>query len=321
MQHTLSARRAKAGRCAFTLIELLVVIAIIAILMALLVPAVQKVRQAAAMAQCQNHLKQIGLACHNYASEHKVFPASAHGLPPGTDINDTNGTTWTIDILPYLEKRDLFVKYDNTKMNSDPANLPVLQTLVPVYNCPIDPNQGTLSAPETGPSTSPMMHGTYRAMTGRTDGTAWFDHTAQCPSDITWRGIIHVVGPGCPLKQERPTKIIDGTSNTLLVGEFSGPKHPTRATLWGYAFGPYNCSSATPQSRTFINDYDQCSLIGGAGDVDTCKRMWGSDHPSGAINFVFGDGSVRVIGVDVDVNTFVALGTMAGEDSLGHYVP
>jgi prepilin-type N-terminal cleavage/methylation domain-containing protein/prepilin-type processing-associated H-X9-DG protein len=306
---------------AFTLIELLVVIAIIAILMALLVPAVQKVRQAAAVAQCQNNLKQIGVACHNYLAEHKVFPASAHGLAPGTDINDTNGSTWSIDLLPYIEKRDLFIRYDNTKKNSDPANLPVLQSVIPAYNCPTDTNNGTLSAPETGPSTSPMMHGSYRAMTGRADGTAWFDHTSQVPADHSWRGIMHVVGPGCNLKQERLINIRDGSSNTLLVGEFSGPKRPTRATLWGYAFGPYNCSSATPESRIFINDYDKCTTIGGMGGEDTCKRMWGSSHPGGNINFVFGDGSVRVIGVDVDVNTFVALGTMAAEDSLGHYVP
>jgi prepilin-type N-terminal cleavage/methylation domain-containing protein/prepilin-type processing-associated H-X9-DG protein len=313
---------ARTDRSGFTLIELLVVIAIIAILMALLVPAVQKVRAAAATAQCQNNLKQIGIACNAYAAEHKVFPASAVGKPPGTDINNTDGSTWSIDILPYLEKRDLYTRYDQTKNNSDPANLPVLRSFVPVYNCPTDPNQGTLDAPETGPLTgTPLMHGTYRAMTGRAGPSTWFDHTAQVPADHTLRGIMHVVGPGCTLKQERPTKIIDGLSNTLLVGEFSGPKRPTRATLWGYAFGPYNCSSSAPDSRIFINDYDKCVTIDGFNGEDTCKRMWGSMHPGGGINFVFGDGSVRVIGMDIDVNTFMALSTMAGEDSLGRYIP
>ena len=138
-------------RSAFTLVELLVVIAIIAILMALLVPAVQKVRQAAATAQCQNNLKQIGLAIHNYLSEHRSFPASTHSVALGTDINNTDGMTWSIEILPYLEKRDLFVKYDNQK-NSEQAAIPfpVLRSMVPaVYSYRLDPNIGRLDVPDT----------------------------------------------------------------------------------------------------------------------------------------------------------------------------
>ena len=318
MQHK---ARVRTDRSGFTLIELLVVIAIIAILMALLVPAVQKVRQAAATAQCQNNLKQIGIACSAYAAEHKVFPASAHGLPPGTDINNTDGITWSIELLPYVEKRDLFNKYDNKQNNSSAANLPVLQSTVPVYNCPADPSQGLLDVPDTGPSTSPMMHGSYRAMTGQADASHWFDHTAQVPADLSWRGIFHVVGPGCTLGLERPTKVIDGLSNTLLVGEFEGQHHPTRSTLWGYAFGPYNCSSAIAETRILINDYDKCATISGLGGEDNCKRMWGSFHPGGGINFVFGDGSVHVIGMDIDMNAFVALSTMAGQDSIANYRP
>jgi prepilin-type N-terminal cleavage/methylation domain-containing protein len=315
MRHTFGFRRA------FTLIELLVVIAIIAILMALLVRAVQKVRQAAANVQCQNNLKQIGIACANYHSEKKHFPASAWGWPPGATINDTDGITWAIEILPYLEKRDIFGLYNNSKANSDSTNRPVLLKIVPSYNCPADTLVGTLDAPETGNLTGvALMHGSYRAMTGRADGTAWFDHTTQAPSDITWRGILHVAGPGCNLKPERATNVIDGLSNTLLVGEFTPQKRPTRGTFWGYSFGPYNCSSATPESRVFINDYDKCTSIGGMGGEDTCKRMWGSNHPGG-INFVFGDGTVRQIGIDIDVNTFVALSTMAATDSLGHFAP
>src|SRR3954464_6417931 len=95
-------------RAAFTLIELLVVIAIIAILMALLVRAVQKVRQAASTLQCQNNLKQIGIACSNYVAEHRTFPASGHSWPPGTDILLSDGTCWGIELLPYLEQKNIF---------------------------------------------------------------------------------------------------------------------------------------------------------------------------------------------------------------------
>jgi prepilin-type N-terminal cleavage/methylation domain-containing protein/prepilin-type processing-associated H-X9-DG protein len=317
MHHKSPARRV---RPAFTLIELLVVIAIIAILMALLVPAVQKVREAANVARCQNNLKQIGIACANYHSERKHFPASGHSWPPGTDILLSDGVTWSIELLPYLEKKDLYIRYDQTKRNSDTANLPILQAPIPFYMCPSDRNVGKFEVPETGPSTNPLMHGSYKAMTGRAAGTGWFDHAAQAPPDVSWRGILHVVGPPTTLHPERATNVRDGLSNTLLVGEMSSEHHSNRSTFWAYTYGGYNTSSATPESRIFINDFDKCDAIGGMGGEDTCKRMWGSYHPAG-INFVFGDGSVRTIGLDVDVNTFIALGTMSAEDMIGHYVP
>src|ERR1700760_4845900 len=92
------------GRFAFTLIELLVVIAIIAILMALLVPAVQKVREAAARSQCAHNLKQIGIAVHNYHSEHRKLPPSG-GVNTTLDANGPNWS-WLAYILPYVERKD-----------------------------------------------------------------------------------------------------------------------------------------------------------------------------------------------------------------------
>src|SRR5262245_43093791 len=147
-------------RLAFTLIELLVVIAIIAILIGLLLPAVQKIREAAARTQCQNNLKQIGLAIHNYESSYKKLPAAYTLLAtPDPDANaqfagKRVGLSLLSNLLPIVEQTALYRQLDNTRSEFNTVNIPpggphsgtnpAYSTPVPVYLCPSDPTPPTL---------------------------------------------------------------------------------------------------------------------------------------------------------------------------------
>ena len=172
----MSHRRHRSG---FTLIELLVVIAIIAILIGLLLPAVQKVRDAAARAQCQNNLKQIGLACHSY---HDTFTA----FPPGVDDKHFSAAA---KLLPYIEQGNLYKAIDFKKPADDKANETARQAIIKTYLSPLDPLPG-------GPGASNYLFnaGSKYPLKGN-DGLFYLDSKVKL-ADIT-----------------------DGTSNTLLTGE------------------------------------------------------------------------------------------------------
>src|SRR5437879_1655660 len=128
-------RKRSAG---FTLIELLVVIAIIAILIGLLVPAVQKVREAAARVHCQNNLKQIGLAMHNYLNAHKTLPPNGVYAYNGATVSQTSAWSALARILPYIEQENLFRTIDfATPYSAQPG---ISSQRVATYVCPSDPN-------------------------------------------------------------------------------------------------------------------------------------------------------------------------------------
>jgi prepilin-type N-terminal cleavage/methylation domain-containing protein len=190
-------------RTAFTLIELLVVIAIIAVLIGLLLPAVQKVREAASSSQCKNNLKQLGLALHGYHDANRSFPP---GVVADTSDLRSGRHSGLVYLLPYLEQNNLSNRYDFTATWRSPGNLALAQTRVPEFLCPSASGQ----VPEDG--------GVSGAPT---------DY-AFCKGAMAYLSADATIRPGSGLfdvnSARRIADVRDGTSQTFAMGEaVSGP--------------------------------------------------------------------------------------------------
>src|SRR4051812_34475175 len=201
-------------RQAFTLIELLVVIAIIAILIALLVPAVQKVREAAARTQCQNNIKQMSLACHSYHDNHKKLPYARK--------NDWwDAYTWFENVLPYIEQSASFNGFNDlltpgTANASGPTKFNARTTVIIVAYCPSDtgPIFDELSSPTWG-----RIRANYRACVGSGDMYGRSLDGSNGPWGLGAFGVIMDQGlpGGPPARALALASISDGTSQTLLL--------------------------------------------------------------------------------------------------------
>jgi prepilin-type N-terminal cleavage/methylation domain-containing protein/prepilin-type processing-associated H-X9-DG protein len=324
-------RRRAAG---FTLIELLVVIAIIAILIGLLLPAVQKVREAAARSKCQNNLKQLGLALHNYHSENTRFP------PACTD-NPANGTgmiSWTPYTLPYIEQMALYSRYDFTTSWDSAVNDDTTGTdptkpgrvHVPTFICPSDPLPDRVTdtrsrSPMDYMATAELLPSPLTRALGVSNPSADYPGTFNMgfpPSDSQkdYLGVLcHRTVTNNATR--RLTDVTDGTSNTMMLAECAGL---TDIYVQGAATGKTGGFSAwaNPESRINVGG---CSVSGGVatipgGTAINCTNSLPSTtsvtnqvysfHSQGA-NVVMADGSVKFIQQSIKLEILIALLTRA----------
>src|SRR5438132_10712239 len=193
-------------RRGFTLIELLVVIAIIAVLIGLLLPAVQKVREAANLVSCKNNLKQIGLAMHHYHDSRGTFPVGYYDPTPWPQTDNGPGWGWGAYLLPYLEQDNLYNQINFKLDVGDPANAVIRTTFLKSFICPSDFTPALFTLTDGGTNSWELAPGNYVACNGN-DGCDDFTtppHTG--PFLRTTKGL-------------RLADITDGLSNNLLIGD------------------------------------------------------------------------------------------------------
>jgi len=300
-------------RHGFTLIELLVVIAIIAILIALLVPAVQKVREAAARTQCQNHLKQIGLAMNSYESQTKHFPPGALRSPAtgtvgpfykkfGVTANDVKHS-WAPFILPHIDQGNVAALYKINVDSTDAANQTARETPISVFLCPSA--QGGVPRYNT-------RSGIKYAGTDYTPNNAYssaLESAGLVDVSVARNGILQVNAVySIP-------EIRDGTSNTFLLSECAGRPDEWNAGKLAIANGQVDGGWADTNNEYITHGYDQTgTTTPGPCHTNCTNNNEVYSFHSGGAHHVFADGSVRFIMSSMDIRQFVRFITMRGEE-------
>ena len=296
------------SRRGFTLIELLVVIAIIAILVALLLPAVQQAREAARRAQCKNNLKQLALATHNY---NDTFGS----LPPAT-IPGRVRHTWFALILPQLDRVNVYENYDFNVSWNHPANQSAINTHLPVLNCPSTPRTKLKDSIGGGLTSAVHDYATPSAYSRN------FVNLGVVPDRVR-HGALY------PFDPQPLDRMLDGTSNTLLVLEDAGrPDHYVAKGFVGPANVSFSCGNVgvtdgRVRGAGWADTISSVPTHGFSPDGRTCpghcvinctnNNEAFSFHTHG-LNAVFADGHGRFLSEDIDLRVFLAMVTRSGQE-------
>jgi prepilin-type processing-associated H-X9-DG protein len=333
---------------AFTLVELLVVIAIIVLLMALLLPAIQKVREAANRMRCANNLKQMGIAFHHFHNDFDRFPNGGtsyyfgidyghgqdgltFGIPGQPSMPPFQTVGWPFQILPYIEQDDLWRTFSNDAWHNAG---PVSRTLIPIYFCPSRRPPTRMSGGRSGMDYAAAVPGAnwpgapnppqYQSGTDLYWGNK-YDHggiVSRCDqwSDLPVAGQHDIDGLGGDIKITFAS-ITDGSSNTIMISEkwiaptlyLNGSGQDDEGWCCGWDEDIIRICAAPPrQDFAFAvgNEWNNGGTDPRSWGQDNWAQVavcFGSNHPGG-INALFGDGSVRNIGYDINPVTFWRLG-------------
>ncbi|HVK17952.1 MAG TPA: DUF1559 domain-containing protein [Fimbriiglobus sp.] len=298
------------ARPGFTLIELLVVIAIIAILIGLLLPAVQKVREAAARMSCTNNCKQLGLALHNYHDTNNHFPPAATSQPFNPGWANLHG--WGMFLLPFVEQQNVANLYRWDRNWNAPENQPAVAPKLKVMMCPSAPGDRMDAAP---PSTNPAGPWTasvtdYTPLTRIAQGAINGGFVSPSPGNINGMMQTNL--------RLRFADVTDGTSNTIALGEDAGRPGLYRM---GRQINAHRANTAASWA-------DRNNLIAptgakadGSSRLGPCAMNCTNDNElysfhSGGVVAVFGDGSVHFIRSTITMTDLSRLITRAGGEVL-----
>ena len=289
-------------RLAFTLIELLVVVAIVGVLIGLLLPAVQKAREAANRAKCQNNLHQIGIALHSYHGDHCSFPPGYRwkqrmpDMPTQTDP----GWSWAAFLLPYLEQDNLQRQINFQSSVGDPSNEAIRTAVLPPFLCPTDQQTGLFQVQTADGLSINAATSSYAACFG---GLVEIANTPGKGDGLFYRN-----------SRVRIADIRDGTSNTFAVGE--------RAALfaqapWAGAIsnGTVRITPGAPVTSTSVEDAP-VQVLAHCGshalnDTQSDPDDFFTPHVGTAF-FLFADGSARPVSVKTEVEIIRSLATRSG---------
>jgi prepilin-type N-terminal cleavage/methylation domain-containing protein len=331
----------KTRRRAFTLVELLVVIAIIGILIALLLPAVQKAREAARRTQCKNHLKQVGLALHNYHGAKKCFPPGTYNyidtgtpLPPGFSFTN-HRRCWMQDTMAFFENNALYLEFSAYMKSGGIAWVfPGNATIIPILMCPSDPANPKLATwdgeafpipPTANNPPSVGMPGYSQGFSGNYVTCSGDDlYNPRSPPN-SYLGSAKLNGIFYAGSKTRFKDITDGTSKTAMLSELvltpDVVDNDLRGRYYNSLGGNVNFTTKYPPNTSVGDRLNWLSkqAVPLAPAINPCNRCMADDmynsarsYHSGGVNFVAADGSVHFIADSVDPVTYKGFGSRAG---------